>query len=122
MSEPFTPAAAAITVGSVTFIGTIFGMQYSLLLIGLFAGLIRLGQQKRESRTNAVSTVALSSLMAGAVAPVVAAYAEKHYSLGPSKTEAMEVCAAFILGYAWQTAASLLTEAVRARFAGWSQK
>lgn len=62
MSEPFTPTAAAISVGSVAIVGTIFGMQYTMLLIGLFAGLIRLGQQKVTSRANAVSTVVLSSL------------------------------------------------------------
>lgn len=117
MTEPATTAAAALSVGTVTVVGSIFGMQYSLLLIGLFAGLLRLGQAAAISRAAAFSSVTLSAMLAGAVAPVAGSMTASFFGLQNPPDE-LRICAAFLLGYGWQSITPVLVDLVKQRLGG----
>lgn len=120
MTEPATTAAAALSVGTVTVVGSIFGMQYSLLLIGLFAGLLRLGQISAISRAAAFSSVTLSAMLAGAVAPVAGSMTASFFGVTASQEE-LRICAAFVLGYGWQSIAPVVIDLMKQRLGGGAQ-
>ena len=116
MTEPAT-TTAALSVGTVTLVGSIFGMQYSLLLIGLFGGLLRLGQANITSRKAAFTSVTLSSMLAGAVAPVAGSMTANFFGLA-NPIEELRICAAFLLGYGWQTITPVLVDLVKQKLGG----
>lgn len=120
MTEPATSTAAALSVGTVTLVGSIFGMQYNLLLIGLFGGLLRLGQASSMTRKAAFSSVTLSAMLAGAVSPVAGSMTAGFFGL-PNSPEELRICAAFLLGYGWQSITPVLVDLVKQRLGGGSQ-
>ena len=119
MSEPATSTAAAFSVGTVTLVGSIFGMHYNLLLIGLFGGLLRLGQASSMTRKAAFSSVTLSAMLAGAVSPVAGSMTAGFFGL-PNSPEELRICAAFLLGYGWQSITPVLVDLVKQRLGGGS--
>ncbi len=121
MTEPVSPAAAALSFGTVTLVGSIFGMRYDLLLIGLFGGLLRLGQVQSTSRKAAFSSVTLSAMLAGAVSPVAGAMTANFFGL-PNPIDELRICAAFLLGYGWQSITPVLVDLVKQRLGGGAQQ
>jgi hypothetical protein len=117
MTEPATSTAAALSVGTVTLVGSIFGMHYDLLLIGLFGGLLRLGQVKSISRKAAFTSVTLSAMLAGAVAPVAGSMTANFFGLA-NPIQELRICAAFLLGYGWQIITPVLVDLVKQRLGG----
>lgn len=117
MTEPATSTAAALSVGTVTLVGSIFGMHYDLLLIGLFGGLLRLGQVKSISRKAAFTSITLSAMLAGAVSPVAGSMTASFFGLA-NPMEELRICAAFLLGYGWQTITPVLVDLVKQRLGG----
>jgi ABC-type multidrug transport system permease subunit len=120
MTEPTTATVAALSGVTVTVAGSIFGMQYSLLLIGLFAGLLRLGQVSATSRAAAFSSVTLSAMLAGAVAPVAGSMTASFFNLANTPEE-LRICAAFLLGYGWQSITPVLVDLIKQKLGGGSQ-
>lgn len=120
MTEPVSPAAAALSFGTVTLVGSIFGMRYDLLLIGLFGGLLRLGQVETTSRKAAFTSVTLSAMLAGAVSPVAGAMTANFFGLA-NPIDELRICAAFMLGYGWQSITPVLVDLVKQRLGGGAQ-
>lgn len=106
MTEPISTAATgtAISVGTVTLVGTVFGMRYDLLLLGLFGVLCSLAVQEKKKRTTAFSLVAISTLFSGAISPVAGAVLAKWLDL-PGNVEDLRICAAPVIGFGWQAIA-----------------
>jgi hypothetical protein len=121
MAEPVSPVAAALSVGTVTLVGSIFGMRYDLLLIGLFGGLLRLGQMQTTSRKAAFSSITLSAMLAGAVSPVAGAVTANFFGL-QNPLEEIRICAAFLLGYGWQSLTPVLVDLIKQRLGGGAQQ
>lgn len=120
MTEPAT-TTTALSVGTVTLVGSIFGMHYDLLLIGLFGGLLRLGQAQITSRKGAFASVTLSTMLAGAVAPVAGSMTANFFGLA-NPIEELRICAAFLLGYGWQTITPVLVDFVKQKLGGGYQQ
>lgn len=74
MAEPASSTAGvAIAAGTITLTGSIFGVQYDLLLAGFFGGLVSLSYLPPMTPMKIAGSVAASSLLAGFFAPVIAA-------------------------------------------------
>ncbi len=115
MAEPTTTAGAAIAVGSVSVAGTLLGIPYEGLILGLFAGLLALKREEDLSRIAAVSKVTVSALFGGAGAPVAAE------SIGIAFNMHSPVVAplcAIAIGYGWRPILSGGWEFVRSKWGG----
>ena len=119
MTEPVSTAATgtAISVGTVTLVGTVFGMRYDLLLLGLFGGLLRLSKDERTNRKAAFSSVALSTLLAGAVSPVAGAFFAHLFNLQANVDE-FRICAAVLIGYGWQAMMPAIWDLIIQKYGG----
>jgi hypothetical protein len=71
MTEPTSTAVAtaAIATGALTVTGSLFGMQFDLLMPGLFGGLVALSFADPVSRWRMAISVATSAILAGYGAP-----------------------------------------------------
>ncbi len=74
-------AGVTFVIGTVSVVGTVFGMHYDSLLFGLFGGLIFLTNSPRTSRVAALSSVIASVLLAGSMAPILAAFLISWYDV-----------------------------------------
>lgn len=103
--EPSTSSAAGLTlaVGTVSLVGTLFGMHYDALLFGLFGGLIFLSRSPKVSRSQAVSGVLASALLAGtfanATSVVLGAYYPVLHQVGG---DPLRRAFAMMIGSGWQ--------------------
>lgn len=116
MSEP-TTSATVIALPTISLAGSIFGMSYVLLLIGLGAGLLRMGPAPKMSRLAAYTSIMLSAFLAGGVAPVLGAMMGSFFNL-PNSQDELRVCAAVVLGYGWQSIAPVLVDLMKQRLGG----
>lgn len=119
MAEP-TSSATVIALPTLGVIGTAFGMSYGLLLIGFTAGLIRMGTAPKMRRFGAFTSITLSALLAGSVAPVAGSMVGNFFNLSNSQEE-LRVCAAVLLGYGWQSIAPVLVDLMKQRLGGSNQ-
>jgi hypothetical protein len=74
MAEPASSSGVgvAIAAGTITFTGSILGVQYDALLAGFFGGLLSLSYLPPMTRWRIAGSVATSALLAGFFAPVLA--------------------------------------------------
>lgn len=120
MAEP-TSSATVIALPTLGVIGTAFGMSYTLLLIGLAAGLLRMGPSPKMGRFGAFTSITLSALLAGSVGPVAGSMAGNFFNLSNSQEE-LRICAAVLLGYGWQSVAPVLVDLMKQRLGGNNQQ
>ena len=120
MAEPSTTSVVAITVGTVSVVGTFLGMHYDALLLGLLGGLIMLARQSEATRLIAFSSVTLRTLFAGAMSPVAASVVVA-YTTKMTLDEARISCATLI-GCGWQSMAPIITDFVKQSFSAISKK
>lgn len=102
--EPSTSSLAGVTfvIGTVSVVGTLFGMQYDSLLFGLFGGLIFLMNSPRTSRVAALSSIVASVLLAGIMAPILAALLLSWYEVLSSVGEDnIRRASALAIGAGW---------------------
>lgn len=71
MAEPTTSAGVAIAAGTITLTGSIFGIEYDMLLAGFFGGLVSLSFLQQTTKTKVAAMVASSSIAAGLFGPAV---------------------------------------------------
>jgi len=99
MAEPASSTAGvAIAAGTITVSGSIIGVQYDLLLAGFAGGLVSLSYLPAMTRWRIAGSVASSAILAGFVAPVMAAGALHYLPWVASVGDFMRMVAAFGLG------------------------
>jgi dolichyl-phosphate-mannose--protein O-mannosyl transferase len=121
MPEPTTGAAAigsAFAVGTITITGSVLGLQYDLLLVGLAGGLVALSCMPQVSRTKMLVTLITSALVGGYGGPVVVAAAAEYLPWTMKIPEQMRWFSAFAAGVFSQTVVPLALEQLRRRFGG----
>ena len=69
MAEPATTAGIAVAAGTITLTGSIFGIDYDMLLAGFFGGLVSLSFLEQMTKTKVATTIASSSIAAGLFGP-----------------------------------------------------
>lgn len=115
--EPSSGSLAAgvtISVGTVSIVGTLFGMHYDALLFGLFGGLLFLARGATVTRAQAVTGIVASALIAGVFSPIVANIAISFSSsLGDVGTDTLRRASALALGGGWQAALPAALEGLR---------
>lgn len=102
--EPSLGSAAGVTfvIGTVSVVGTLFGMHYDSLLFGLFGGLIFLMNSPRTSRIAALSSIIASVLLAGIMAPIMSAVLLSWYEVLASVGEdSIRRASALAIGAGW---------------------
>lgn len=74
MPEPASATATgvAIAAGTITLTGSIFGVEYEMLMAGFFGGLVSLSFLPQMSRMRVAGTIAASSIAAGFFGPAIA--------------------------------------------------
>lgn len=115
MAEPTTTAGAALAVGSVSVAGTLLGIPYEGLILGLFAGLLSLKREEDLSRFAAVSKVTVSALFGGAGAPVATESVRIAFGM---HSPVIEPLCALAIGYGWRPLLSGGWDFVRAKWGG----
>lgn len=124
--EPSSGSAAAgltITVGTVSVVGTLLGMHYDALLFGLFGGLIFLSQGNTVRRTQAVTSVIASALLAGVGAPILSSLLVSFYSaLANVDTDTMRRASALLIGGSWQAAIPYAFKSFKETLSKWQPK
>lgn len=75
MAEPATTTGLAIAAGTITLTGSIFGVDYDMLLAGFFGGLVSLSFLPQMTKARVAGTVASSSIAAGLFGPTVVVFA-----------------------------------------------
>ena len=116
--EPSVTSAAGltITIGTVSVVGTLLGMQYDSLLFGLFGGLIFLTHSKRSTRASAISNVITSVLLAGALSPVACGLAVAWFeSLEKVGEDNIRRALAMCIGAGWQGGIPVLVSALKSK-------
>lgn len=113
MAEPTATAGTAIAVGSVSIAGSLLGIPYDGLILGLFAGLLALKSEEDLSRFAAVSKVTVSALFGGAGGPVAAESIGIAFNMhGP----VVAPLCAIAIGYGWRPLLTGGWEFVRAKW------
>jgi hypothetical protein len=100
MAEPASSTAAgvAIAAGTITLTGSILGVHYDALLAGFAGGLVWLTFQPAVSVVRIAGSIVASSLIAGFVAPIVAAGAVNYLQWLAALGDHMRIASAFGLG------------------------
>ena len=115
MAEPVTSTTGiALSVGTVTLVGSIFGMQFDALMFGLFGGLIMLSRITPKTRLEAFTTLIASVLIAGIIAPILAAWLSDTFQfLHKVKEDNLREAAALVIGAGWLTVLPTLWEGAK---------
>jgi hypothetical protein len=79
MSEPSTTAGITIGLGTITVTGSLFGVDYDMLLAGFFGGLLSLSHRPPMPPLRVAGSLGSAALAAGFFGPVLAATIA-HYS------------------------------------------
>ncbi|TDY35082.1 restriction endonuclease [Janthinobacterium sp. 75] len=105
MTEPATITAAggALALGTVTLTGSILGLEYDVLLVGLAGGLVALSMVDQTSRLKMVISVMTSALVAGYVGPIAHAGALEYFPWTAKSADAVRWFCAFAAGVSAQT-------------------
>jgi len=105
MTEPATITAAtgALALGTVTLTGSILGMEYDVLLVGMAGGLVALSMVEQTGRIKMAVSVITSALVAGYVAPIAHAGALEYFPWTAKSAEAVRWFCAFAAGVSAQT-------------------
>lgn len=108
-------AAYALNVGAVGIVGTFMGMPLDALILGAFAGAIMHGLSAAGSRTNGITTIITSTLLAGAFSPAVVGWLIVNVELGDHDYEAalFKPLVAVLIGGAWPWLLPLLSDGVK---------
>lgn len=97
-------AAAAAAAGAITITGSILGLEYQLLLIGMFGGLIAVSFLPQTTRARMAMSVATSALLAGYATPVVATLSVAQIpAMAGVATEKLSWFCALVIGVSAQT-------------------
>ena len=111
MTEPAsnTVAAVAIATGAITLSGSIIGMQYDALLVGLFGGLISLMHLPPMGAWKMAGTLFSAVIMAGLISPfgVEAAHAYLDWT-AKVPNNVVRLASALVIGIIAQAAIPLL--------------
>lgn len=122
MAEPAASTAGiAIAAGTITLTGSIFGVQYDVLLAGFFGGLVSLSYLPAMSPWKIVGSVAGSSILAGYFAPVVAVAGLNFFPWLGGIGDFTRVAAAAALGLCWQVALPAALTKMRTLLGGGAQ-
>lgn len=116
--EPSSSSAAGVTftIGTVSVVGTLFGMHYDALLFGLFGGLIFLTNSPKVSRVNAIGNVIASVLLAGAMSPLFGALLLSWFEFLTSVGEDnMRRASSLAIGAGWQAGVPAALSVIKAR-------
>ncbi|MFM2086309.1 MAG: hypothetical protein RLZZ237_1178 [Pseudomonadota bacterium] len=104
MAEPaITAAGGALALGTVTLTGSILGLEYETLLVGMFGGLVALSMIEPTTRVKMVVSVITSALVAGYVGPIAHAGAMEYFPWASKSAEALRWFCAFAAGVSAQT-------------------
>ncbi|MGL5182468.1 restriction endonuclease [Herbaspirillum huttiense] len=122
MPEPTTSAATgyAVAVGTVTLTGSILGLEYDLLLAGIFGGFVALSFSRQTPLLRMVITLITSALVAAYGGPVAVAWAAQSSMFGwtSSIPDKMRLFCAFSFGVSSQTLVPLVLRQLHNRFGG----
>lgn len=117
--DPSTSSVAGVTlvIGTVSVVGTLFGMHYDSLLFGLFGGLIFLMNSPRTSRLAALSSIIASVLLAGAMSPIVAALLLSWYeALSSVGEENIRRASSLAIGAGWHASLPTVMDVIKSKF------
>jgi hypothetical protein len=109
MAEPTSASigAVATATGIITLTGSVMGLQYDALLIGLFGGLISLMHISAGGKIRTAGSLAAAAVCAAVLSPV-AHYAYPSVEWLPKiPAEAFRIPAAFLIGLTSQIAVPL---------------
>lgn len=114
-AEPISASTGyVITVGTVTIAGTLFGMHFDALMFGLFGGLIMLSRISPKTRLEAFTTLITSVILAGVMAPILAAWTSETFTFAQKvKEDVMREAAALVIGGGWLTVLPTAWEAAK---------
>ena len=107
MAGAASTAGVAVAAGTITLTGSVVGVPYDALLAGFFGGLVWLTYRPPGDLWKTASSVAVSSLVAGVIAPLVAAWAVGEFAwlaLLADPMTAMRIAAAVSIGLCAQVA------------------
>ena len=104
MAEPTISAAGgALALGTVTLTGSILGLEYDVLLVGLAGGLVALSMVEQTGRLKMAISVVTSALVAGYVGPIAHAGAMEYFPWTAKSADAVRWFCAFSAGVSAQT-------------------
>lgn len=105
MTEPATITAAggALALGTVTLSGSILGLEYGVLLAGMFGGLVALSFIEPTTRAKMVTSVITSALVAGYVGPIAHVGVLEYFPWTAKSAEIVRWFCAFAAGVSAQT-------------------
>lgn len=122
MPEPTTSAATgyAVAVGTVTLTGSFLGLQYDLLLAGIFGGCVALSFTRQTPLLRMAITLITSALVAAYGGPVAMAWAAQssYFEWTAKIPEQMRFFSAFAIGVCSQTLVPLALQQLQSRFGG----
>ncbi|BEV15157.1 restriction endonuclease [Herbaspirillum sp. DW155] len=122
MPEPTTSAATgyAVAVGTVTLTGSFLGLQYDLLLAGIFGGCVALSFTRQTPLLRMAIMLITSALAAAYGGPVAMAWAAQssYFEWTAKIPEQMRLFSAFAIGVSTQTLGPYAIQWARAKFGG----
>ncbi|WP_254426886.1 restriction endonuclease [Herbaspirillum sp. VT-16-41] len=122
MPEPTTSAATgyAVAVGTVTLTGSFLGLQYDLLLAGIFGGCVALSFTRQTPLLRMAITLITSALVGAYVTPIAVAWAAQssYFDWTAKIPEQMRFFSAFSIGVCSQTLVPLALQQLKIRFGG----
>jgi len=122
MPEPTTSAAAgyAVSIGTVTLTGAFLGLQYDLLLAGIFGGCVALSFTRQTPLLRMAITLITSALVAAYGGPVAMAWAAQSsfFEWTAKIPEQMRFFSAFAIGVCSQTLVPLVLQQLQKRYGG----
>lgn len=105
MTEPasITAAGGALALGTVTLTGSVLGLEYDVLLVGLAGGLVALSAAEPTGRLKMAISMITSALVAGYVGPIAHAGALEYFPWTARSDAALRWFCAFVAGVSAQT-------------------
>lgn len=100
----------ALNIGTVGIVGTLLGMPLEALILGAVAGSVAHGLGGVTTRQRGISVIMASTLLAGALSPLVVAWLSLHTDL---KEEVLKAAVPVLIGAAWPWAMPQLADGLK---------
>lgn len=112
MAEPTTATVGTVAAatGIITLTGSVFGLQYDALLIGLFGGLISLMHISAGSKVRTAGTLASAAVCAAVLCPIAFPIYSAMDWLPKVPQDSIRIPAAFLIGLGSQVGVPLALE------------
>lgn len=112
MAEPttVTVGTVAAAAGIITLTGSVFGLHYDALLIGLFGGLISLMHVSAGSKVRTAGTLASAAVCAAVLSPIAFPIYSALDWLPKVPMDSIRIPAAFLIGLGSQVGVPLALE------------